>query len=125
MQIICTSLQTDNHASTSSLSLFTGQMLFLTSIQQCQSPEGNNSLTEWTVRYFSLISCKEAVGILAVVVDAVVCVLRVDHVTHRTSNPVLQTALIASRSLTTDQRDDIFTQLTDNARLFHVTDEQT
>jgi len=29
LQIICTSLQTDNHASTSSLSLFTGRMLFL------------------------------------------------------------------------------------------------
>jgi len=31
MQIICTSLQTDNHGSTSPLS-FTGRMLFLTSI---------------------------------------------------------------------------------------------
>jgi len=30
---ICTSLQTDNHASTSSLSFFTGHMLFLTSSQ--------------------------------------------------------------------------------------------
>jgi len=29
MQVICTSLQTDNHASTSSLSFFTGQRLFL------------------------------------------------------------------------------------------------
>jgi len=29
MQIICTLLQTDNHASTSSLNFFTGQMLFL------------------------------------------------------------------------------------------------
>jgi len=29
MQIICTSLQTDNHANTSSLDFFTGQMLFL------------------------------------------------------------------------------------------------
>jgi len=27
-QIICTSLQTDNHASTSSINFFTGQMLF-------------------------------------------------------------------------------------------------
>ena len=30
MQIICTSLQTDNHVSTSSLHIFTGWMLFLT-----------------------------------------------------------------------------------------------
>jgi len=39
MQIICTSRQTDNHASTSSL-VFTGQMLFLTPNQQCQSTKG-------------------------------------------------------------------------------------
>jgi len=29
VQIICTSLQTGNHASTSSLNFFTGRMLFL------------------------------------------------------------------------------------------------
>jgi len=40
MQIICTSIQTDNHASTSSLNFFTDWMLFLTSNQQCQSTEG-------------------------------------------------------------------------------------
>ena len=39
-QIICTLLQTDNHASTSSLGFFTGRMLFLTPSQQCQSTEG-------------------------------------------------------------------------------------
>jgi len=38
MQTICTLLQTDNHTNTSSL--FTGQMLFLTPNQQCQSTEG-------------------------------------------------------------------------------------
>jgi len=36
MQTICTSLQTDDHTNTSS---FTGQMLFLTPNQQCQSTE--------------------------------------------------------------------------------------
>jgi len=36
IKIICTSLQTDNHASTSS-SIFLGRMLFLTLNQQCQS----------------------------------------------------------------------------------------
>jgi len=40
MQIICTSLQTDNHASTLLLSFFTGHMLFLPPNQQRQSTEG-------------------------------------------------------------------------------------
>jgi len=38
---VCTSLQTDNHASTSPLSFFTGRMPFLTPNQQRQSTEGN------------------------------------------------------------------------------------
>jgi len=41
MQIICTSLQTDNHASTASLDFFAGPTLFLTPNQQHQSTEGN------------------------------------------------------------------------------------
>jgi len=41
MQISCTSLQTDNHASTSTLSFFTSRMLFPTPNQQHQSTEGN------------------------------------------------------------------------------------
>ena len=40
MQTICTSLQTNNRASASSL-IFTGRMLFLTPNQQCQSTEAN------------------------------------------------------------------------------------
>ena len=36
MQVICTLLQTNNHASTSSLEFFTGWMLFLLSNQQRQ-----------------------------------------------------------------------------------------
>jgi len=47
MQIICTSLQTDNHASTSSLSFFTGRMLLLMPSQQCQSTEDLLTLEEW------------------------------------------------------------------------------
>jgi len=39
MHIICTSLQTDNHTSTTSLKFFTGWILFLTPNQQCQSTE--------------------------------------------------------------------------------------
>jgi len=41
MQLICASVQTDNHASTSSLSFFTYWMLFLMPSQQCQSTEGS------------------------------------------------------------------------------------
>jgi len=37
---VCTSLQTDNHTSTSSLSFFTGRMPFLPPNQQRQSTEG-------------------------------------------------------------------------------------
>jgi len=41
IQIICTSLQADNHVSAS---FFTGWMLFLTLNQQCQSTEGDFKL---------------------------------------------------------------------------------
>jgi len=40
MQVICTSLQTDNHTSTSAL-VFKGRMLFLPPNQQCQSTKGS------------------------------------------------------------------------------------
>ena len=44
---VCTSLQTDNHASTPTLSFFTGRMPFLPPNQQCQSTEGSkNCITE-------------------------------------------------------------------------------
>jgi len=42
MQIICTSLQTDNQTSTSSFEFFTRRMLFMMPNQQCQSAEGND-----------------------------------------------------------------------------------
>jgi len=38
---VCTSLQTDNHASNSPLSLFTGRMPFLPPNQQHQNTEGH------------------------------------------------------------------------------------
>jgi len=41
---VCTSLQTDNHASTPPLSIFTGRMPFLPPNQQRQSTEGNTCL---------------------------------------------------------------------------------
>jgi len=40
---VCTSFQTDNHASTSPLSFFSGQMPFLPPIQQHQSTEARDS----------------------------------------------------------------------------------
>jgi len=46
MQIIHTSLQTDNHASTLSLNFFTGRMLLLMPNQQCQSTEGSEKSNE-------------------------------------------------------------------------------
>ena len=49
MQFICTSLQTNKHASTL-YSIFTGQtLLFLTLNQQCQSTENNMTLICWFV----------------------------------------------------------------------------
>jgi len=39
---VCTSLQTDNHASTPPLSIFTGRMPFLSPNQQRQSTEGTS-----------------------------------------------------------------------------------
>ena len=47
---VCTSLQTDNHASTPPLSFFTGRMPFLPPNQQRQSTEGNS--IEGTEEYF-------------------------------------------------------------------------
>jgi len=41
---VCTSLQTDNHASNPPLSFFTGQMTFLLPNQQRQSTEGQPAI---------------------------------------------------------------------------------
>jgi len=41
---VCTSLQTDNHASTPPLSFFTGRMPFLSPNQQHQKTEGKHGL---------------------------------------------------------------------------------
>ena len=42
---VCTSLQTDNHASTAPLKFFTGRMPFLPTNQQCQSTVGISQCT--------------------------------------------------------------------------------
>jgi len=47
---VCTSLQTDNHTSTSPLKFFTGRMSFLPPIQQRQSTEGKNAATSNTIQ---------------------------------------------------------------------------
>ena len=46
MQIICSSLQTDNHDSTSSPNFFAGRKLFLMPNQQCQSIEGSSDIRQ-------------------------------------------------------------------------------
>jgi len=43
---VCTSHQTDNHASTQPLSFFTGRMPFLPPNQQCQSTEGKKGIPQ-------------------------------------------------------------------------------
>ena len=48
---VCTSLQTDNHASTPLLSFFTGQMPFLPPSQQRQSTEGIWNSQPWPWNY--------------------------------------------------------------------------
>jgi len=47
---VCTSLQTENHASTPPLSFFTGRMPFLLPNQQRQSTEGPS--TEGPIRHY-------------------------------------------------------------------------
>jgi len=44
---VCTSLQTDNHASTPPLSFFTGRMPFLPPNQQRQSTEGITTVMQF------------------------------------------------------------------------------
>jgi len=50
---VCTSLQTDNYASTPPLSFFTGRMPFLPPNQQRQSTEGNLAYTAF-VKYYAV-----------------------------------------------------------------------
>ena len=49
VQIICTSLQTDNHASTSALDFL---QVFLTPNQQCQSTEGKLCIMVISNKFF-------------------------------------------------------------------------
>ena len=49
---VCTSLQTDNHASTPQLSFFTGRMPFLLPNQQRQSTEGNNHTNTSSLNFY-------------------------------------------------------------------------
>jgi len=57
---VCTSLQTDNHASIPPLSFFTGRMPFLLPNQQRQSTEGSGNLAgKWPVNgdvVFNIVS---------------------------------------------------------------------
>jgi len=53
---VCTSHQTDNHASTPTAQFFTGQMPFLPPKQQRQSTEGIN-LSKLSPKTFSVYLC--------------------------------------------------------------------
>jgi len=55
---ICTSLQTNNHASTPPLSFFTGRMPFLPPNQQCQSTEGKSTEGKYSYTTKVCINCK-------------------------------------------------------------------
>jgi len=68
MQIICTSLQTDNNASITSLKFFIGWMLFLTPNQQCQSTEGWNIYQQ--AKFISTLFTKETKVTLKAEVNA-------------------------------------------------------
>jgi len=57
MQVICTSLQTDNHASTSSLQFFIGQMLFPPPNQQHQNTKDKNILQSPAENVAGLMRC--------------------------------------------------------------------
>ena len=50
---VCTSLQTDNHASTPLLSFFTGRMPFLPPNQQCQSTASYKTLAKLLLCLYS------------------------------------------------------------------------
>jgi len=63
IQIICTSLQTDNHTSTSPLNFFTGRMPFLTPTQRCQSTEGRQYYTHKSMKTIILWSLSRSIGV--------------------------------------------------------------
>jgi len=71
MQITCTSLQTDNHASASLLNFFTGQMLFLMPNQQCQSTEGSQPVKSSNILHTSALSYTRQCHILQHITTAV------------------------------------------------------
>jgi len=52
---VCTSLQTDKHASTPPLRVFTDRMLFLPPNQQCQSTEGTTATQNTHKKNYSQI----------------------------------------------------------------------
>jgi len=56
---VCTSLRTDNHASTPPLSFFTGRMPFLPPNQQRQSTEGTMLRTKWTGFHLNVREIRE------------------------------------------------------------------
>jgi len=64
---VCTSLQTDNHTSTSPLSFFTGRMPFLPPNQQRQSTEGTGVSESCLIKLLPRILSEKYIYILALV----------------------------------------------------------
>ena len=99
-QIICTTLQTDNHASTPLLSFFTGRMLFLMPNQQCQS----SALTVTT--HHSILFCVVACIAQCVLHDMLfdcdeVCLYWQDPVMAASSLPQVTFAMWTESSVVT------------------------
>jgi len=66
---VCTSFQTDNHASTSPLRFFTGRMPFLPPNQQRQSTEGKSELRQ------SLVNHDSVAGVLVTADTCAICAI--------------------------------------------------
>jgi len=69
---VCTLLQTDNHANTSPLSFFAGQMPFLPPNQQRQSTEGISVNDSKNEKKF-IASVYYVIGAIAVCASSIVC----------------------------------------------------
>jgi len=106
MQIICTSLQTDNHVSTSPLSFFTGQMPFLTPNQQCQSTEGmlrygtltiNNQINKviWSMTNLVIFThsicdiLKDGWTVVFTRFESLTCLVSSGHFTHHVATTLM------------------------------------
>ena len=104
MQIICSILQTDNHASTPSLNFFMGRMLFLTPNQQCQSTEGKKetvtlSIFEQIVSWYLVLSGGRQITTVESFLNAAKCqpVVRLYDVSFDADRQSLEVRLVTAQ----------------------------